>query len=219
MKVVIIPRNYNVGIYSTKMDTNTNEEEGIDMEYLSSNHLAINLFYELKPPPSEWVHVSKIEDDIYLGGVLEPKDDALLNDEKDMDPKHAPHSVIEMYDIGLLVSFTDEEVVWNLSPEVYSLHFVLPDYAFANIKQCFPLCITRIQEARDSKKKIFIHCAAGISRSVTALCAYYLYNGLPDNYYPTVTDVVRFIQSKRPFAIPNAGFLRQLEEFYTQMNS
>jgi Dual specificity phosphatase, catalytic domain len=204
------------------MDTTEDLMEDNDPEkeiFLSSKLLAIDLFYELKPSSNcQWVHVSKIEDDIYLGGVMDPKDDALIADERNMDPMYAPHSVIEMYDIGLVISFTDSEVIWNFTPEVYSLHFVLPDYVFTNIKQCFPLCIKRIQEARENKKKIFIHCAAGISRSTTALCAYYLYTGLPDNYYPTVKDVVRFIQSKRQFVIPNAGFLKQLEEFYDQMN-
>ena len=175
----------------------------------------LDLYYELNPGKHEWVDHTEIEDGIYLGGVYDPTSD--LEGGRSMNPLNAPHAVIERYGINLVVSFTDEEVVWNFPSNVYPVHFVLEDHPNSNIKQCFYLGVGRILSARKDGRRVFVHCLAGISRSVTMLCAYYLYVGLPDNPRPDVKEVVKFIQSKRPFVRPNPGFLKQLREFYNEV--
>lgn len=175
----------------------------------------LDLYYELAPGKHDWVDHSKIEDGIYLGGVYDPTSD--LEGHQSMDPLKAPHSIIKKYGIGLVVSFTDEHVIWNFSSNVYPLHFVINDYPTENIKECFRLGLKRIIDARKRGVNVFVHCLAGISRSVTMLCAYYLYVGLPENSRPTVKEVVKFIQTKRPFVRPNPGFLKQLREFYNEV--
>ena len=175
----------------------------------------LNLYHKLYPGTHEWVDHSKIEDDIYLGGVYEPTHD--LEGYSSMDPIRAPHAVIKKYGIELVISFTDEEIYWNFHSSVYPVHFVLEDQPHSNIKQCFYVGVKRIIDARKEGKKVFVHCLAGISRSTTLLSAYYLYVGLPDNPRPSVKEVVRFIQKKRPFARPNPGFLKQLREFHDEI--
>jgi hypothetical protein len=175
----------------------------------------IDLYYELDPGKHMWVDHSEIEDGIYLGGVYRPTSD--LEGRQSMDPFKAPHSVISKRDVKLVISFTDEEVMWNFSDDVYPVHFILEDQPYSDIKQCFYIGIQRILKARKSGKNVFVHCLAGISRSVTLLCAYYLYVGIPDNTRPTVKEVVQYIQSKRPFVRPNPGFLYQLRQFYDEV--
>jgi protein-tyrosine phosphatase len=175
------------------------------------------LYRDLDPGRGHpWVQVTEIEEDIYLGGIPEPHDDP--EGCQELNSTHAPHSIIEMYKIETILSFTDKEVWWNIDPNVYTLHFVLEDSPDTDMKQCFPRIISRIKQARSDKKKIFIHCVAGISRSATALCAYYIYAGIPGISHPSVSDVVKFLQSKRPFVHPNPGFLKQLVEYHEEVN-
>jgi len=163
-----------------------------------------------------WTQVSEIEPDIYLGGIPQPKDDYV--DERNENSVEAPHALIKKLGIGLVVSITDDKVYWNFEEGVHSLHFVLYDHPESNISIAFPRAIMVIEEARKQKKKVLIHCHAGISRSSTILAAYYLYKGLPSQpRYTRITtsltrveDVIRFIKSKRPFVLPNVGFIKLL---------
>jgi hypothetical protein len=179
----------------------------------------VELFKELYPLSKQrWVPITEIEEGIYLGGIPSPKSDP--HGVKDMNPNYSPHSVVFSYNIGLVISFTGNEIWWNFDDDkVYSLHFVMDDDPSVDIKQTFSKVITVIEEARSNHKNIFVHCHAGISRSVTALSAYYLYAGIPGNRYPNVKEVIRFIQSKRGFVIPNHGFLKQLDEFHMHLMS
>ncbi len=55
---------------------------------------------------------------------------------------------------------------------------------------------------------IYVHCAAGISRSTTCLIAYYIkYKRM------TMKDAWAFVRSKRGIAAPNYGFQCQLKQF------
>ena len=175
------------------------------------------LYRDLNPGNNyPWVQVTEIEKGIYLGGIPEPRDDP--EGCQELNSTHAPHSIIEKYGIETILSFTDKEVWWNIDPKVYTLHFVLEDSPDTNIKQCFSKIVSRLDVARKEGNPIFVHCAAGISRSATALCAYYIYAGIPGISQPSVSDVVKFLQSKRPFVIPNPGFLKQLVEYHEEVN-
>lgn len=62
-----------------------------------------------------------------------------------------------------------------------------------------------IQEAVRDGKRIFIHCAAGVSRSATLLLAYFmLEKGMQCD------DAVEYLKKYRPEIDPNPGFMRQL---------
>lgn len=155
-----------------------------------------------------WVQLTQIEPDIYLGGIPYPKSDEPGS--RNMNALETPHAIIDAFNIGLLISFTDTEVVWNVSPAVKRLHYILPDYPQSNIFSCFGDVNEKIEEARSAGKNIFVHCHAGVSRSVTVLTAYYLWKEFRAGKVPRVQTTVKQIQTKRACAWPNLGFLCQL---------
>ena len=74
-----------------------------------------------------------------------------------------------------------------------------------NIYQYFAPTKAFIDKAlSDKKSKVFVHCMAGISRSVTIVVAY-LMNEM------TYREALAYVRSKRSIANPNPGFIRQLQ--------
>lgn len=66
-----------------------------------------------------------------------------------------------------------------------------------------------IQHAIDAKEGVLVHCAAGISRSVTCVCAYLM----TSNKW-TPAKAIEYVRSRRTVANPNEGFRTQLEVYY-----
>ena len=81
----------------------------------------------------------------------------------------------------------------------------IPSY---NLSRHFDQAADFIKGCLDNSGTCFIHCAAGISRSVSLTIAYFLkHEGL------TFQQAMSLIKSKRYIANPNPGFVRQLKEF------
>ena len=81
----------------------------------------------------------------------------------------------------------------------------LPNF---NISVFFKKTNQFIHQAKASGKSILIHCQLGISRSTTCLIAYMIkYLG-----YTTI-NALQFIKTKRPYVMPNFGFLQQLKNY------
>lgn len=173
----------------------------------------VPLYHELFTSDAEWIQVTEIEPDIYLGGIPEPADD--FPGMQNMDSSKAPHSFVNELNIGLIVSFSDYNVMWNHKIEF--IHYVIFDQVDMLISSCFKDVIQKMKQARNQGQKIFIHCHMGYSRSVTTLAAFYLVYGLPNNETPSLVDVIKFIQVKRPFIRPNVGFFAQLLELETEL--
>lgn len=69
--------------------------------------------------------------------------------------------------------------------------------------------ITRfIDGAIASGGVVFVHCGAGISRSVTAACAYIVWK-----YRLSAADAIGLVRKARPCASPNDGFVAALERW------
>lgn len=60
----------------------------------------------------------------------------------------------------------------------------------------------------ESKGSVYVHCAAGVSRSPTIVIAYIMKKNRK-NYEETY----EFVREKRPCISPNMGFVKQLKEF------
>jgi len=74
------------------------------------------------------------------------------------------------------------------------------------ISRFFPQMTDVIAEAVAARHPTLIHCAAGMSRSVTIVAAYLIAErGM------SAAEAVAFIKKRRPFAQPNDGFMAQLE--------
>ena len=76
------------------------------------------------------------------------------------------------------------------------------------ISRFFSQMTAVIADAVAAQQPILIHCAAGMSRSVTIVAAYLIAaRGLK------AAEAVALIKNKRPIAQPNKGFMRQLEVY------
>eukprot|EP00403_Amphidinium_massartii_P008132 CAMPEP_0178421560 /NCGR_PEP_ID=MMETSP0689_2-20121128/26709_1 /TAXON_ID=160604 /ORGANISM="Amphidinium massartii, Strain CS-259" /LENGTH=292 /DNA_ID=CAMNT_0020043073 /DNA_START=50 /DNA_END=925 /DNA_ORIENTATION=- len=88
-------------------------------------------------------------------------------------------------------------------------HINVPDVPVADLRRHFAKVVRFIARSRhDSGGTVYVHCAAGISRSTTCLCAYLMVHlGL------SFQQVLAFVTSRRKTVCPNDGFQRQLKSF------
>ena len=84
----------------------------------------------------------------------------------------------------------------------------LKDNTNENIECVFYKCYDFINQCKNEKKKILIHCYQGISRSVSIVISYLMINNKL-----TCDEAFNFVQKKRFIANPNLGFFLQLKVF------
>lgn len=82
------------------------------------------------------------------------------------------------------------------------------DHEDTNLAQYFDECFNFIEEARRTGGGVLVHCVMGKSRSVTIVVAY-----LMKKHGMTFSQALEHVKTKRPLASPNAGFIRQLNNF------
>jgi len=90
------------------------------------------------------------------------------------------------------------------------MHVKLEDFPFAELAAHLPSTTAFIRDALRSspEARVLVHCAEGISRSVSVVAAFLMaqYGWSPD-------DAVAYVKSKRIVANPNVGFVQQLHEY------
>jgi protein-tyrosine phosphatase len=69
-----------------------------------------------------------------------------------------------------------------------------------------------IEEARQEKGSVLVHCVCGVSRSTTLCCAY-----LMKHHSMTIEQALVQLRSRRHIVQPNNGFLRQLILYNEQL--
>jgi len=90
--------------------------------------------------------------------------------------------------------------------EFIKLH--INDVVTADMAQHMDVCADRIHEVRSAGGVALVHCALGVSRSVTICLAYLVkYGGR------TLREAYFELKKKRPIIRPNEGFWRQLISF------
>lgn len=87
-------------------------------------------------------------------------------------------------------------------------HINIGDVPTADLSCHFRKAVNFIATARHSGHTVYVHCAAGISRSTTCLCAY-----LMAHLDLSFEKALLFVASKRRSVCPNQGFVRQLRQF------
>ena len=83
------------------------------------------------------------------------------------------------------------------------------DSPYENIIKYFRDCIAFIE----GNNKILIHCMGGCSRSPSIVIAYIMWK-----YQLSFNESFNFVNEKRPFIFPNAGFIKQLKFFENLLN-
>lgn len=89
-------------------------------------------------------------------------------------------------------------------------HINLPDIVTADLSCHFTRIVRFIAGCRHNGHVVYVHCAAGISRSSTSVIAY-----LMSHLNLTFEQCLTFVSAKRPAICPNDGFQRQLRRFET----
>ncbi|KAK0046021.1 dual specificity protein phosphatase 12 [Biomphalaria pfeifferi] len=133
-----------------------------------------------------------IVEGLYLGGVM-----AALN-EHDLQVKNVTH-----------ILSVDEKPLPEILTSKYSYKhvFALDLYDF-NLLDLFPECFLFIDQAREGRGTVLVHCQAGISRSSTVVAAY-----LMQKHLVTKDKALEIIAAVRHFIRPNDGFQEQLQLF------
>lgn len=101
-------------------------------------------------------------------------------------------------------------------PEHLQRYYVpLDDHPFAEIASFLPQTSEWIHRALSNPSAcVLIHCAEGISRSVSVVCAYLMFvKGW------TSTRAIQEVQARRVIAQPNFGFVKQLQEYYDTIHA
>ncbi len=83
------------------------------------------------------------------------------------------------------------------------------DYEFEDIKSHFNSSYEYISNSINNNCVVLVHCAAGISRSASIVCAF-LIKSLQINY----EEAMKIIWNGRIIAEPNRSFVKQLKEWY-----
>jgi len=107
-------------------------------------------------------------------------------------------------DIRFIINATSEKPNL-LIPNVDVLKLDILDKPLVNIRGHMDICADRIHAVKKSGGQTLVHCALGISRSVTMCLAY-----LVKYERQTLRDAYFSLKKKRPRIHPNDGFWRQL---------
>ncbi|KAG8195646.1 hypothetical protein JTE90_004981 [Oedothorax gibbosus] len=89
----------------------------------------------------------------------------------------------------------------------------IQDHWSQNLATFFPEAIAFIDEARQKRKSILVHCLAGISRSVTITLAY-----LMQKLSMPLNDAYDFVRTRKTNISPNFNFMGQLMDFERELN-
>jgi len=138
----------------------------------------------------------EIDDRLYLGNIKTAGDKVLLEQNKITHVLGITKAVVDYWD--------------KLTVRKYSLN----DTPETDLSKIFEESIGFISSALAIKgNRVLVHCRAGISRSVTIICAY-----LIATKRITAKDALKLVRKKRPRANPNYGFWKQLRNMQRFLN-
>eukprot|EP01017_Pseudomicrothorax_dubius_P022141 TRINITY_DN2386_c0_g2_i3.p1 TRINITY_DN2386_c0_g2~~TRINITY_DN2386_c0_g2_i3.p1 ORF type:complete len:160 (-),score=12.09 TRINITY_DN2386_c0_g2_i3:45-524(-) len=102
----------------------------------------------------------------------------------------------------------------GLMSEIDHVIVDIHDHPAADLKKHFADAIEFIEKHRSAGSNVLVHCLAGVSRSATIVLAYIMKTmNLP------YEKAFEHVSSRRPVIGPNAGFVRQLREFESSLQS
>lgn len=134
--------------------------------------------------------IHKISDGIFLGNEDAHKDEKTLKENK----------------IGAILTCAGElkgHKYEDLEVERKAIDVI--DYQGENIAMYFDEAVEWMEKMLEGGKNIFIHCAAGVSRSGSFTIAYFM-----KSKNMSFKEAFLFVKSKRRCVKPNSGFHEQL---------
>jgi atypical dual specificity phosphatase len=121
--------------------------------------------------------------------------------------------------------------VFNGAKETYPKDFTyklihINDDHWVPIKNFFDETTQFIHESLENNEdtKVLVHCQRGVSRSVSVVLAYLLFEQNNRSQIEEkiidkrILETLKFVQSKREIAEPNKGFLKNIKEYVMKLN-
>lgn len=140
--------------------------------------------------------MNKVTPNIFIGDMNAARDIQFLRKEKITHIVNAAQEVLNQFGF-------DEFVYLNLP---------ILDYPNSNIEDYFTIFNIFVKFATRNGGKVLVHCAAGISRSATLVCAYLIWEfGLNPK------KALEYLRRCRPQVNPNDGFLHKLTVYYNNL--
>lgn len=158
--------------------------------YFKSKYYKLMNYYISDPNPNE---MHEMFPRIYISDLKTALSESVLN-------RHGITHIISAV-IG-----TEGQHVGNRK----CVYFPLMDNTSEDISSHFDKTNQYISDtlSSDPNNKILIHCMVGASRSATLIASYICYK---TNF--KVSDILKYMKSKRKIVSPNPNFVRQLEEY------
>ena len=150
---------------------------------------------EIIPDPNP----SEIYPNLYLGEIYHSNDKIFL------DEKNIKH----------ILTLHENPCIASSNPDFSHIkfkHIRISDRHYVNIIQYFNECIEFIKSAHTKGENVYVHCAMGISRSVSIVIAYIM-----NTQNKTFQDALNYVRSRRPQADPNFGFCCQLMQYEQEL--
>ena len=90
----------------------------------------------------------------------------------------------------------------------------LSDAVESDIQKHFRECIQFLEEEFTADRTVYVHCAAGVSRSASVVISYFMWKNKM-----TLVEAVAAVKEKRPCIKPNNGFMIQLANFENELRA
>jgi hypothetical protein len=137
---------------------------------------------------------SLIMPQLYLGGEMPARQKETLK------RLHITHILPVGYDLPRL--FPQDFIYYPKKIDVM-------DQDYEDLIEHFDECYQWIENARNKNGTVYVHCAAGVSRSATIVTAYVM-----KKFRLTVDNALDYVRKGRSIIFPNFGFRQQLQIYY-----
>jgi protein-tyrosine phosphatase len=117
-----------------------------------------------------------------------------------------------MKDIDLIINLSQNK--YEKNPDKEYIDIDITDFYDSDIKKYFENITKTIKDSISNNKNVFVHCVAGISRSISIIIAYLIkYNNL------SLLESFTLVKNSRvQSTIPNPGFFIQLQEYEIEIH-
>ncbi|TNV75225.1 hypothetical protein FGO68_gene10980 [Halteria grandinella] len=120
--------------------------------------------------------------------------------------KHANNmEILKKYGIQVVLQITGDETVPPHGSNFEYHRFVFEDRETVEIMEHLIRAIGIIEKCHKEGKKVFVHCAAGISRSASFVIAYVM-----KAHQLAFPEALKLVHRQRPCIGPNEGFKKTL---------
>eukprot|EP01138_Halocafeteria_seosinensis_P016459 gb/GECG01016790.1/.p1 GENE.gb/GECG01016790.1/~~gb/GECG01016790.1/.p1 ORF type:complete len:156 (+),score=11.83 gb/GECG01016790.1/:1-468(+) len=149
--------------------------------------------------------MSQILDNLYVGGLEAAQDWEFITHK---NIKYILNTTKQPSNGFMLTGIPN---YYESNPQITYKRCPLDDDLNTEIKMHIPDCVEFINEGL-RHGGVLIHCAAGVSRSVSVTIGY-----LMMQYNMSFHQALEFVQDRRPGAFPNPNFQNQLQNFEQEL--